>query len=144
MVPRRPITPLRGHAAAVALTKAIAELGVGGVTSGQLEAARLYAGRVLEADDRHGAAHELIVQGDAALWPSIDGLVDLALYGRLAHRHLAHHGGAGEGCQLCQQADAMWHNALIEPLTRRRRRTATAMHDQIRLAVRRDIAGFGS
>lgn len=132
---RRPIGHLRSHAAASALSAAIGDLRSDGITPGGLTSALLYADRVLAADDEYGVKESLIVQGDAVGWPAVDGLVEVAAYGMLAHRQLAHQGGAGQGCPLCQQIQAMWHSSLIDPVLTRQRSTATDLHARARSIV---------
>jgi hypothetical protein len=136
----RPVGHLRSHAAAAALSAAIADLRPHGITPAGLASALLYADRVLAADDDYGARQSLIVQGDAVGWPAVDGLVEVAAYGMLAHRQLAHQGGAGQDCPLCHQIQAMWHSALIDPVLARQRSTATDLHARARSIVLGELA----
>lgn len=136
----QPIGHLRSHATAAALTTAISDLRAHDITPGGLTSALIYADRVLAADDDYGSKQSLIVQGDALGWPAVDGLVDIAVYGMLAHRQLAHRGGAGQACPLCRQIRAMWHSALIDPVTTRRRITATDLHERARTIVLGELA----
>jgi hypothetical protein len=131
----RPIGHLRSRAAAAALSTAIGDLRPHGITPDELTAAPLYADRVLAADDDYGAGRGLIVQGNAVGWPAVDGLVEVAAYGMLAHRQLAHQGGAGQDCPLCREIQAMWHSALIDPILAHRHSTATELHARARSIV---------
>jgi hypothetical protein len=135
----QPIGHLRSHAAAAALNAAISDLRAHDITPAGLGSALLYADRVLAADDDYGSKHSLIVQGDAVGWPLVDGLVDVAAYGMFAHRQLAHRGGSGQRCPLCGQIQAMWHGALIDPVTARRRISATELHERARSTVRSEL-----
>ena len=136
----RPIGHLRSRAAAAALSAAIADLRPSGITSAGLTSALLYADRVLAADDDYGAKQSLIVQGDAVGWPAVDGLVEVAAYGMLAHRQLAHQGGAGQDCPLCRQIQAMWHSTLMDPVLARQQSTATDLHARARSIVLGELA----
>ncbi|MEO6701733.1 MAG: hypothetical protein ABIP57_09550 [Jatrophihabitantaceae bacterium] len=139
-MPRPPIGHLRSHAAAAELRRAVRELS--SVQLVESQAPLLYAMRVLASDDRYGATVGLIVQGDELRWASIHGLVDLAIYGNLAHRDLAHAGGAGGDCELCSDGEAMWHNALIHQVVTDRGTTATQLHQRLRAVVERDRSIF--
>ncbi|HET6211088.1 MAG TPA: hypothetical protein VFD94_11925 [Jatrophihabitans sp.] len=136
-----PIGHRRGQAGAAALTSAISDLTARGVPPGDPSSPLLYADRLLAADDVYGSSHGLIVQGDALGWPAVDGLVDVAAYGMLAHRQRAHQGGAEQNCPLCRQIQAMWHTALIDPVTARRRITATDLHGRARAIVLGELPG---
>ena len=137
---RRPIGHLRSHSAAAALSAAIGDLRPHGISPDALASALLYADRVLAADDDYGAKQSLIVQGDAVGWPTVDGLVEVGTYGMLAHRQLAHQGGAGQDCPLCQQIQAMWHSSLIDPVLARRQLTATELHARARSVLLDELA----
>ena len=136
----QPIGHRRGHTAAAALTAAVTELGQHGIRPDQSGWALLFTDRILAADDEYGARHSLIVQGDALGWSAVDGLVEVAAYGMLAHRQHAHQGGSGQDCPLCRQIQAMWHTALIDPVTTRRRISATELHDRARAIVLSELA----
>jgi hypothetical protein len=136
----RPIGHLRGRTAAAALSAAIGDLRPQGITPGGLTSALLYADRVLAADDDYGARHNLIVQGDTVGWPAVEGLVEVAAYGMLAHRQLAHRGGAGQDCPLCRQIQAMWHSSLIDPVVGRRHASATDLHARARSILLGELA----
>ncbi|MEO6703417.1 MAG: hypothetical protein ABI140_12550 [Jatrophihabitantaceae bacterium] len=141
MLSRR-ISHLRNHTAARSLAASIGELDASLLSAAELKLTLTWAGRILEADDRHGSIAELVVQGDEVRWPSISGLLELASYGMLAHRQLAHDGGAGNGCPLCEQSIAMWHTALVDPITRAQQTTAVEMHDRQRRHFRRDLSSY--
>jgi hypothetical protein len=83
-------------------------------------ASMLCASKVLQADDERGTLAGLVVQGEDVNWQSLDGLVELAVYGMLTHRSLAHDGGLLTGCRLCQQSESMWQNDLVGRLLRGR------------------------
>ncbi len=83
-------------------------------------ASMLCASKVLQADDERGAQAGLVVQGEDVNWHSLDGLVELAVYGMLTHRSLAHDGGLQTDCRLCQQSELMWQNDLVGRLLRGR------------------------
>lgn len=95
---------------------------------------------VLAADDERGTKVGLVVQADEIRWDAIDALLDLAVYGRLAHRRAAHAGSGGHGCAKCAAADAMWSGGLVDPVAARRGTTATALHDEMRRQVEQDLA----
>ena len=80
----------------------------------------LCASKVLQCDDGRGTQTGLVVQGDDVNWDSLDGLVELAVYGMLTHRSLAHDGELLDDCRLCAQSEAIWHNDLIGRLLRGR------------------------
>ena len=80
----------------------------------------LCASRVLQADDERGTQAGLVVQGEDVNWQSLDGMVELAVYGMLTHRSLAHDGGLLAACRLCQQSESMWQNDLVGRLLRGR------------------------
>lgn len=94
---------------------------------------------LLAADDERGGRVGLVVQGDGVSWDAVDGLLDLAVYGRLAHRLQEHNGSAGQGCQVCGAADRVWSGRLVDPVTARRGTTATVLHDEIRQQVLADL-----
>jgi hypothetical protein len=137
----QPIGHRRGHAAAAALAAALTELARYDLRPDQPGSALLFTDRVLAADDEYGARHSLIVQGDAVAWSAVDGLVEVAAYGMLAHRQHAHQGGSGQNCPLCRQIQAMWHTALIDPVTARRQISATDLHGRARAIVLGELAG---
>jgi len=83
-------------------------------------ASMLCASKVLQGDDERGVHTGLVVQGDGVNWDSLDGLVELAVYGMLTHRSLAHDGELLEDCGLCARSEAIWHNGLIGRLLRGR------------------------
>ena len=83
-------------------------------------ASMLCASRVLQGDDERGTKTGLVVQGDGVNWESLDSLVELAVYGMLTHRSLAHDGELLAGCRLCAQSELVWHNDLIGRLVRGR------------------------
>lgn len=83
-------------------------------------ASMLCASKVLQADDDRGSRAGLVVQGEDVNWQSLDGLVELAVYGMLTHRSLAHDGRLLTECRLCRQAEAMWQNDLVGRLLRGR------------------------
>ncbi|HEX2903437.1 MAG TPA: hypothetical protein VHO01_08265 [Jatrophihabitans sp.] len=99
---------------------------------------------LLDADDEYGRGRGLVVVADRVSWSMLDALLDMALYGSLSHKRDPHPPG-GAGCRWCQQAQAMWHAALITPLTAARGITATQLHEQIRRAVGQadDVTGPG-
>lgn len=136
----QPIGHRRGHAAAAALTAALTELARHGLYPDQPGSTLLFSDRVLAADDEYGARRNLIVQGNGVSWSAVDGLVDVAAYGMLAHRQHAHQGGSGPNCPLCQQIQAMWHTALIDPMTARRQISATDLHGRARAIVLGELA----
>jgi len=138
----QPIGHRRGHAAAAALTAALTELAEHDLRPDQPGLALLFSDRVLAADDEYGARHSLIVQGDGLGWSTVDGLVDVAAYGMLAHRQHAHQGGSGQNCPLCRQIQTMWHTALIDPVTARRRISATDLHARARAIVLSELTGL--
>jgi hypothetical protein len=137
---RRPIGHLRSHSAAAVLSAAIGDLRPHGISPDDLAAALLYADRVLAADDDYGVKQSLIVQGDTVGWSAVDGMVEVAAYGMLAHRQLAHQGGAGQDCPLCQQIHSMWQGSLIDPVLARRQLTATELHARARSILRDELA----
>lgn len=83
-------------------------------------ASMLCASKVVQGDDERGTQTGLVVQGDGVSWDSLDGLVELAVYGMLTHRSLAHDGELLEDCRLCAQSEGIWHNDLIGRLLRGR------------------------
>jgi hypothetical protein len=83
-------------------------------------ASMLCASKVLHGDDERGSQTGLVVQGDNVNWDSLDGLVELAVYGMLTHRSFAHDGELIEDCRLCAQSESIWHNGLIGRLLRGR------------------------
>lgn len=91
---------------------------------------------VLDADDEYGRGRSLLVQADGVSWLMLDALVELALYGALVHKALPHQ--RGPHCRWCHQAETMWHTALIDPLLRQRRISATDLHHDIATAVARE------
>lgn len=94
---------------------------------------------VLAADDERGSRVGAVVQADEVGWDSIGQLLDLALYGRLAHRLREHNGSAGQGCPVCAAADRMWCTALVDPVVQRRGVSTTELHDEMRRLVLVDL-----
>jgi hypothetical protein len=94
---------------------------------------------VLAADDERGARVGAVTQGDEIPWADVAALLDLALYGRLAHRLREHNGSAGQDCQACAAADRMWCTALVDPVVQRRRVSTTELHDEVRRLVLADL-----
>jgi hypothetical protein len=94
---------------------------------------------VLAADDERGSRVGAVTQGDEIPWADVDGLLDLALYGRLAHRLREHNGSAGQDCPVCAAADRMWCTALVDPVVQRRGVSTTELHDEIRRQVLADL-----
>ncbi|MGI8667520.1 MAG: hypothetical protein ACR2N4_16085 [Jatrophihabitans sp.] len=137
---RSPIAPERGHVAADALTAAQSELR-DQVPPGHRRASWLYAHRILERDDEHGASRGLVVQADAVPWNTLDSLLDLATYGALLHARLAHYPNrAAPGCELCGDADRLWHTALTDPIIEHRQAgTATERYEAIRSLAAGDL-----
>ncbi|MGI8665604.1 MAG: hypothetical protein ACR2N4_06190 [Jatrophihabitans sp.] len=133
-MPIRPISHRRGLAAAQVLVSVTEELRDQLPPSDKL-APRLQAGRILEADDERGTRAGLVVQSDDVRWAAIDGLLDLAVYGMLAHRRLAHDGRPGTDCPMCQQAEAMWHNTLIGRVMREDVDASSELRDTTRATV---------
>jgi hypothetical protein len=80
---------------------------------------RLYALRILEADDDFGSRDGLVVQGDGVTWQAIDALFDLAVVGGRAHR-ATHPAGVDLACTTCGQFDAVWSVPIAEPIRLRR------------------------
>ena len=119
MATARPIRHQRGLAAAQTLLRAWEELR-GDMSQNDPLASMLCASKVLQADDERGAQAGLVVQGEDVNWQSLDALVELAVYGMLTHRSLAHDGGLLAGCRLCQQSESMWQNDLVGRLLRGR------------------------
>jgi hypothetical protein len=115
----RPIRHQRGLAAAQTLLTAWDELR-GDMSRSDPLASMLCASKVLQADDDRGARAGLVVQGEDVYWESLDTLLELAVYGMLTHRSLAHDGEPQDGCRLCVQSEATWHNDLIGRLLRGR------------------------
>lgn len=94
---------------------------------------------VLAADDARGQRVGAVTQGDEIAWADVDALLDLALYGRLHHRHTEHNGAGGPACPTCAAADRMWCTALVDPIVRRRGVSTTEVHDEIRRRVLADL-----
>lgn len=94
---------------------------------------------VLAADDERGHRVGAVTQADEVPWADVDALLDLALYGRLAHRLQEHNGSAGQGCPTCAAADRMWCTALVDPVVGRRGVSTTKLHDEMRRVVLADI-----
>jgi hypothetical protein len=80
---------------------------------------RLYAMRILEADDEFGTRDGLVVQGDGVTWEAIDALFDLAITGCRAHRS-GHPAGVDLTCATCRQFDQVWAVQIAEPIRIRR------------------------
>jgi hypothetical protein len=80
---------------------------------------RLYAQRILEADDDWGTRDGLVVQGDGVTWEAIEALFDLAIAGGRAHR-AEHPAGVDPKCAKCRQFDAVWAVQIAEPIRLRR------------------------
>jgi hypothetical protein len=115
----RPIRHQRGLAAAQTLLTAWEELR-GDMSRSDPLASMLCASKVLQADDDRGTGAGLVVQGEDVYWESLDTLLELAVYGMLTHRSLAHDDERQDGCRLCVQSEATWHNDLIGRLLRGR------------------------
>ena len=62
---------------------------------------------VLAADDTRGQRVGAVTQADEVSWAAVDGLIELALYGRLHHRLTEHNGSGGQACSVCTAADRM-------------------------------------
>lgn len=134
--PPRPIGPWRATHAADALTRAREQLATEGIRPGDEQSADLYARAVLAADDDFGAGDGLVVQGDEITWRQLDALLDLAMLARLAHGRLLHPDvDRPEDCEWCDRGDAMWHSAVIDPLTARRGTTASEVDAEVRAAL---------
>ena len=134
MSPHRPIPSPRAHAIAATFQQQAAELDKH-LRPDAPDRSLLLAYRLLETDDAAGASKGLIVQGDAVTWAMVDALVDLALYGSQAHAQLAHGGGLAANCLVCQLTRETSHTALLDPVTERRRTTATELHTVARAAL---------
>lgn len=98
-----------------------------------------YARQILAADDRYGVAADLVVQGQDVSWAAIDGLVDLAIYGMLAHRRFVHAGGTTLDCARCGLA-ASWQPVLLEPVAARRHSSAERVLDELRAELAADLS----
>ncbi len=92
----------RGRNAADALVSARTEL-AGVIRPGDAQSAWLFAHRVLEADDQHGRAHGLLVQGDGITVSQLAALFVLAE--QVTEDHLAdgEHRGYRTGCDTCER-----------------------------------------
>ncbi|MGI8668207.1 MAG: hypothetical protein ACR2N4_19620 [Jatrophihabitans sp.] len=141
-MPPRTLSPVRGQAAAAALLAVREELR-DRISPNHPLAPRLYAGRIVENDDEHGGRAGLVVQGDGLRWQTIDGLLNMALYGMLMHRELAHAGQLrGPGCAVCEHAESMWQTTLLDPLLVHRGAADLDIYLTLRAIVRAEVANL--
>jgi hypothetical protein len=86
--------------------------------------------RILDADDQHGKDAGLVVQGEQVSWSALDALAELALYGMLAHRRLAHSGELDPDCLRCARSTD-WQASLLERTLEHGAASAAQVRDSV-------------
>ncbi|SOD75077.1 hypothetical protein SAMN05892883_4280 [Jatrophihabitans sp. GAS493] len=82
---------------------------------------RQFGVAVLQADDGLARHDGFVCVGDSIRWTALDAVFDLALYGYLAHRHLAHGRNlTSAGCAMCDAGQHFNVTPLVDPIMARR------------------------